>query len=117
MNWIADKSANRTYDPVAGLELFFISGGSDGSQSLKIRGDNLCLSFTTSLVDDPITPDETKALGLFDAGVWRVYGNWAPDEQAIIVAALSATKMGHGFSIRGEPYFVRFKRNGTLNGG
>lgn len=114
MNWIADQVANRTYDPDSGLELFFVSGSSDGSHSLEIRGEGYSLPFRASLVDAPITDAERKRLGVADAGVWRVYGQRTPEQNEVIVAALCATKMGHGFTIRGESYFVRFQTNGEL---
>lgn len=116
MSWIADQVANRTYDPDSGLELFFVSGSSDGSKSLEIRGEGYGLSFTASLVDAPITDAERKRLGVADAGVWRVHGKRNTEQEQVIVAALCATKMGHGFTIRREPYFVRFEANGELYG-
>jgi hypothetical protein len=114
---MADPVNNRTYDPDTGLELNFNSGGSDGSQSLEIRGDGYILSFKASQVAEPITAAELQQFDVADAGVWRVYGSWTPSQQLTIIAALSATKMGHGFSPRGAPYFVRFEPKGALRSG
>lgn len=114
MTWITDPVNNRTYDPDTGLELHFKSGGSDGSHSLEIRGDDYVLSFTASQVAEPITAAELQRFDVADAGVWRVYGSWTPSQQLTIIAALCATKMGHGFSLRDVPYFVRFEPKGAL---
>lgn len=117
MTWVADQSANRTYDPFAGLELFFVSGGSDGSQSLEIRGKNFILPFSASTIEAPVTAEELVVRGLSDAGVWCVWGKatqWSAEQQSLIVAALCATKGGHGFTATGVPYFVRFGYKGEL---
>lgn len=116
MTWTTDSEKTRTYDSLSGCELIFISGGSDGSQSFEISGNNFKLFFTASLINEPITPRERAALGIPDAGVWRVYGNLTEDQRAIIAPALSATKMGHGFSPSNLPYFVRFEPHGELYG-
>ncbi|WP_143084891.1 hypothetical protein [Novosphingobium sp. CF614] len=116
MSWITDQSNNRTYDSGKNLELFFVSGGSGGSQYLEIRGEHFCLPFSASLIAEPITSLERQNLGVPDAGVWRVYGKLTPEQRAMIVEAMSVTKMGHGFSPRNLPYFVRFEPKGELYG-
>ena len=67
-------------------------------------------------MDGSISATELQRLGVPDVGVWRVYGRWSSEQTSIIAAALCATKSGHGFSLRGEPYFVRFEANGELYG-
>jgi hypothetical protein len=117
MTWVADQDMQRTCDTDAGLELFFLSGGSDGSRSFEIRGSDFSLPFSASQIDAPIAADELASRGLRDAGVWCVWGKaaqWSAEQQSLIVASLCATKGGHGFTIRGEPYFVRFGLKGEF---
>jgi len=120
MSWVADHEIRRTYDVDAGLELFFLSGGSDGSRSFEIRGNDFLLQFSASTIDAPATAEESAKWNMSDAMVWCVWGkptNWNPEERALIIGALCATKGGHGFNIRGEPYFVRFGLKGELQTG
>ena len=117
MSWIVNAEKTRTYNPHLGLELLFISGGSDGSRQIRICGDNIDLEFTASTIDAPITQEELAALGLSDAMVWCVWGkptDFNPEERALIVDALCATKRGHGSNIWETPYFVRFGLKGEL---
>jgi hypothetical protein len=117
MTWTADQVKRRTYDVDAGLELFYLSGGSDGTRYFEIRGNDLSLHFSASKIDAPATANELAALGLREAMVWCVSdwtSHWSAEQQSLIVEALCATKSGHGFTIRGEPFFVRFGLKGEL---
>lgn len=116
MGWRADLEHRRTFDPDSGLELYFVSSGSDGFSRCEIRsGDEVIVPFSASMSEFQLTDQEKEELGISDASVWYVPGgDQAPFERRkLIFEALTATKWAHGFSPSGNPVFVRLGR-GTI---